>query len=148
MKRLFSIVLFLILCFSLAGCVGAEKDIDDCSWEFVNAFNAFSVQGGYSIAESINNKPKNPDERVDYINCIMTANDGVFSITDKTNDVIYGGTYRLRSVQPELTNYTITTNGKEGTAVSGTITYADGSTTNTLIISISDYTITFYESKQ
>ena len=77
----------------------------------------------------------------------MTANDGVFSITDKTNDVIYGGTYRLQSVQPEVKNYIITINDVEGTAVSGTITYADGSTTNTLIISISDYTLTFYESK-
>ena len=104
-------------------------------------------RGGYSIAESIKNKPEDPDERVDYINCIMTANDGVFSITDKTNDVIYGGTYRLQSVQPEVTNYIITINDVEGTAVSGTITYADGSTTNTLIISISDYTLTFYESK-
>ena len=147
MKKLFPFILVLILCFSLAGCGGAEKNIDECSWEFVNAFNAFSVQGGYSIAESIKNKPEDPDERVDYINCIMTANEGVFSITDKTNDVIYGGTYRLQSVQPEVTNYIITINDVEGTAVSGTITYADGSTTNTLIISISDYTLTFYESK-
>ena len=147
MKRLIPLVLVFVLCVALVGCSGAEKDIDECSWELVNAFNAFSVQGGYSIAESINNKPENPDERVDYINCIMTANDGVFSITDKTNDVIYGGTYRLQSVQPEVTNYIITINDVEGTAVSGTITYADGSTTNTLIISISDYTITFYEYK-
>ena len=147
MKRLIPLVLVFVLCVALVGCSGAEKSIDECSWEFVNAFNAFSVQGGYSIAESINNKPENPDERVDYINCIMTANDGVFSITDKTNDVICGGTYRLQSVQPEVTNYIITINDVEGTAVSGTITYADGSTTNTLIISISDYTITFYESK-
>ena len=64
MKKLFPFVLVLILCFSLAGCGGAEKDIDECSWEFVNAFNAFSVQGGYSIAESIKNKPEDPDERV------------------------------------------------------------------------------------
>ena len=147
MKRFIPLVLVFVLCVALVGCSGAEKDIDECSWEFVSAFNAFSVQGGYSIAESINNKPENPDERVDYINCIMNANDGVFSITDKTNDVIYGGTYRLQSVQPEVTNYIITINDVEGTAISGTITYADGSTTNTLIISISDYTITFYESK-
>ena len=147
MKRLIPLVLVFVLCVTLIGCSGAEKDIDECSWEFVNAFNAFSVQGGYSIAESINNKSENPDERVDYINCIMTANDGVFSITDKTNDVIYGGTYRLQSVQPEVTNYIITITDVEGTAVSGTITYADGSTRNTLIISISDYTITFYEHK-
>ena len=147
MKRFIPLVLVFVLCVALVGCSGAEKDIDECSWEFVNAFNAFSVQGGYSIAESINDKPENPDERVDYINCIMTANDGVFSITDKTNDVIYGGTYRLQSVQPEVKNYIITINDVEGTAVSGTITYADGSTTNTLIISISDYTLTFYESK-
>ncbi|MBQ2735896.1 MAG: hypothetical protein IJF26_00505 [Clostridia bacterium] len=147
MKRLFSFLIVLILCISLVGCVGAEKDIDECSWDFVNAFNVFSVQGGYSIAESINNKPENPDERVDYINCIMTANDGVFSIYDKTNDVIYGGTYRLQSIQPEVTNYIIKINNAEGRAVSGTITYADGSTTNTLIISISEYTLTFYESK-
>ena len=50
MKKLFPFILVLILCFSLAGCGGAEKNIDECSWEFVNAFNAFSVQGGYSIA--------------------------------------------------------------------------------------------------
>ena len=147
MKRLFPFVIVFLLCITLVACGGAQKDIDECSWDFVNAFNAFSVQGGYSIAESISNKPEVPDERVEYINCIMTANDGVFSITDKTNDVIYGGTYRLQSVQPEVTNYVITINDVEGTAVAGTITYADGSTTNTLIISISDYTLTFYETK-
>ena len=121
MKRLFPFVLVLILSFSLAGCGGAEKDIDECTWDFVNAFNVFSVQGGYSIAESINNKPENPDERVDYINCTMTANDGVFSINDKTNDVIYGGTYRLQSVQPEVTNYIITINDVEITFVKGKV---------------------------
>lgn len=64
MKKLFPFILVLILCFSLAGCGGAEKNIDECSWEFVNAFNAFSVQGGYSIAESIKTSPRIPTKEL------------------------------------------------------------------------------------
>lgn len=145
MKRLFSLIIVAILSLSLVGCNNNRIPIDECTWEFISAISENSVKSGYSVAESVNKMPEVPDKRVKYIACTMNAGDGSFSITDKTNGLTFGGTYSLQSSQPEATNYIITINEVEGLAVTGTTTYADGRETKTLIISISGYTLTFYE---
>ena len=79
--------------------------------------------------------------------CVMYADNGKLTINDKTNDVSYSGTYRQINTSPDSRYYKLNINDSEGSIVTGLTSYADGSSSKTLIINIGNYTLTFYELK-
>ncbi len=146
MKRIFPLAVAILLCLSLVGCGNHPRPIDGCVWKFQEALEVFSQQS-HLFAVSAERAGEEPAEGVKYINCTLRAGDGKFSITDKTNSLTYTGTYRLLDIQPLTTNYTISINGAEGLAASGSLYHADGTETKTLVITIAGYTLNFHEIK-
>lgn len=147
MKKCFLILISALLCFCFASCGKSAVPMNDLVWKFDSALTQTAIQYGYTFAEAEDKKREASDERTLYIDCTLEANDRTFTIKDKTNNLTFSGTYKLKDIEPEVTNYSIEINGVEGYAVTGRVKYADGSEAKTLIISISDYTLNFFEEK-
>ncbi len=78
------------------------------------------------------------------INITLTAKNGIITITDRINECTYSGTYKRTRTTPQGTDYEIAIAGKAGYAGVSMTTYADGSQTPTLPITIGDYTLQLY----
>lgn len=145
MKKLIAALLILI-CIVFVSCGSSPMTIDECAWKFQDA--VVSSENHYNqIAVDYNRIGEEPVEGVKYIDCTLEAGDGGFTIRDKTNDIAFSGTYKLISTDRRTMVYIIAINDVIGHAVSGAIYYADGTDTKTLIVSIGDYTLNFYEIK-
>lgn len=81
------------------------------------------------------------------VDLMCSAADGKLTITNKTNDEIYQGTYKLSDNSLESTIYEVSIDDDTGNAVTAYTKYEDGfantSKTPTLIITIGDYTLDF-----
>lgn len=71
---------------------------------------------------------------------ICRAKNGILTLTDKTADKTYTGTYRLETTTPDSVIYMVTIENSDGTAT----TYDDGSREPTLIIITDGYVLTFF----
>ncbi len=74
----------------------------------------------------------------------LIADDGKITVFDETNDKSYEGTYSLDGITPDSRNYIITIDGERGYTGVTMTTYADGSKTPTLPITLDGYSLCFY----
>lgn len=144
MKKISLIISFLIVAAMLVGCQLSDIDISENLWIFDSAMTNDSAKLGYNIAERADASKDQSDERVKYITCTLSASDGKLQISDETNSKSFVGTYSLQSRQVNTLIYKITVDGTVGTAVLSTVTYANGSSEETLILSLSGCTMTFF----
>ena len=145
MKK-FTSALLILICLSFVSCGNTHNPIDECAWKFQDG--VLDSPNHYDqIAVDYERKGDEAVEGVKYIDCTLEAGDGGFTIRDKTSDIAFSGTYKLISSDRRAMIYIIEINGVLGSAVSGAIYYADGTQTNTLIVSIGGYTLNFYEMK-
>ena len=128
--------------FSLSAC-NDELKIENYEWRLstvqssangrVVAYSATSLFGG-AVAY--------PDAPT--VEMSLVAKDGRITITDETNNKTYDGTYSLDAITPDSRNYIITVDGEQGYAGVAMTTYADGSKTPTLPITLGEYSLYFY----
>ena len=78
------------------------------------------------------------------IELICEAENGDLTLTDKTNNRTYTGTYKLDETDPRSSIYEVVIDGKKGTAVVAMTTYHDGSQDPTFIMNLGDYAINFF----
>ena len=146
MKKFIIALVAILICFSFVSCGSSKMPIDECAWKFQDAV-LDSTNHYNQIAVDYERKGEEAVEGVKYIDCTLEAGDGGLTIRDKTSDIAFSGTYKLISSDRRAMIYIIEINDVLGSAVSGAIYYADGTQTNTLIVSIGGYTLNFYEMK-
>ncbi len=145
MKKPFLTVCALLLVLSLSGCAVPIYPIEDCVWQLENAFDEAGAKDGSFLAWDESRKQEANPLVKQYLTCLLSAGDGSLSIEDKTNGQRWSGSYRVQSREPETTVYAIRLGQTEGTAVTGVVTYADGSQRRTLILTLEGKCLTFYE---
>ena len=140
MKKYF---LILPLLFLLTSCGESNiPEIDTYTWEMT------SVQSGEDNGKVIAYGKRWFDTAVlddaAELDMNCTAKDGMFTLTDLSNQNTYNGTYTLRSSNSDGSIYDVVLDGKEGIAVTGVTTYSDDTSDLTLIINLGDCTINFF----
>ena len=141
MKRAISIlILIATLTIALSTCGLGKVKIEDYEWKMRTIMHGEDNQvvvdavGEYDTAH--------PEAKI--IDMILTAKDGKITITDKTNNKTYEGTYTVEQKTPAGTDYKVTIDGKEGYATVAMTTYADGTEEPTLPINLGTHSIYFY----
>lgn len=140
---LFALVAVLVL--SLVGCSSQTLKIEGHDWELTLIQ---STEDGSIIGCASEHYEMHKDiENMIVVDLVCTAKDGSLTITDKTNNQSYEGTYTLADSTLESTMYNIVLGEENGTAVSSYTEYEEGAAntkkTPTLIISIGNYALNF-----
>ena len=144
-KKIISLFIVSTLLMVMAGCQNTNIAVENYEWK-MNVIQSYENYGKIiACEESEKGKLENNGEGVAVIDMIMTAKDGVLTITDITNDKKYTGKYTKKESKAESTLYSVTMNGKEWNAVLSFTKYYEGGDKATLIISNSDYSIQFFE---
>lgn len=144
MKKISLILALAIIAFALFGCT-EKNTISDDTWILKTAFTENSIKSGYNIAERADITQEQTDERVKYVFCTLTAQNGTFEISDTSTHQSFVGAYSVISKDLSgTTTYKITIDSTVGTAVVGSVKYANGTSEPTLIVSISGYTLNFF----
>lgn len=138
-SAVFSVVLVLLL---FAGCSGKNSTvIENHKWILMtvqSASNGSVVGVGKQFPEATGNF----DTRILDVEC--TAEDGSFSVTDKTGNRVYEGVYILSSETKDSTVYSVSTHSAVGSAVVSVKKTADDAEDSiVLIITLKDYTLNF-----
>ena len=141
MKKKISIFLLAsALILALSSCKANKIKIEDYEWQMRYVMHVVDEQ---LVMDAIHEADSaHPDAKI--ISMTLTANGGKLTITDKTNDVTYEGTYLVKQRTPDGIDYQITIDGKSGYATVAMTTYADGSQEPTLPINLGDYSMCFY----
>jgi len=141
MKK-FTAVLLLIcaLAVSLSSCGLGRVKIEEHEWRMRYIFHA---EGGEVVIDAVDKEnPSHPEAKI--IDMSLVAEDGRITLTDRTNNKTYVGTYTVSGKNPEGTDYKITLNGKSGHATAAMTTFADGKEEPTLPITLGGYSMYFY----
>lgn len=133
---LFSLVLFL----SLSSCSDGRVKIEDYEWKMRCVMHQEDNRIVYDAAEEMSSVY--PGAKA--VELTLVASNGKITVTDKTNDKTYVGTYTVSSKNPRGTEYKIVIDGNSGNAGAAMTTYANGDEEPTLPISIGGYSIYFY----
>lgn len=134
-------ILFVLIAILLTGCANSDvPKIEDHAW--IMSTVQSTAEDGQAIAYG-------PDGQSTlnsavYIDMECKAEDGILTLTDKTNNNTYTGSYELINQDPEAVNYKVTIDGKEGIAVVAMTTYHDGTQMPTFIINLEDYVLNFF----
>lgn len=141
MKRKIAAILalsfFIIL---LASCGANRPTIEEYEWHLRKAM---LVEDGQLNVVAANETDKaHPEAKI--VDVILKASNGKLTITDKTSNKEYIGTYIAEGKTPEGTEYKIIINGVQGYAGVAMTTYHDGTEEPTLPISIGGYSLYFY----
>ncbi len=135
---LFMAVVIIFSCMALAGCGNAENRIENHNWQFDNV----QAAGGEVIACSSDSAWLS--DGILAINLTISVNDGSFVIADDAQNT-YAFSYRQISSSPESTIYEIEYNNVKGIASVGETYYHEKSKVPSLIITIENYNLYFYE---
>ena len=142
-KNIFCFLLAVIMIFFLASCGVGEMKIEDYEWKMRSIIHGESDTVVYdAVGEADALQPQ-----ASVIDMTLVAKDGKITISDKTNNTVYEGTYTVSGKNPEGTDYRVTIDGKSGYATVGATTYADGKEEPTLPIMLDGYSIYFIASK-
>ena len=142
MKKAFSFIILLFLGASiLSACAFEDVKIEDYTWELSLAFYVENEEV-VVCATDASGSDLHPDAAV--VDATLTARDGILTVTDHTNNCSYQGTYRLTQIHPRGRDYEITLDGKTGHATVAMTTYADGTQTPTLPISLGKHSLQFF----
>lgn len=145
MKKAFSLILVTVLLICFGGCSSEAIKIEGYEW---NLTLIQSNEDGSIIGCGSAYYEEHKDiENIIAVDLVCSAENGNFTITDKTNNASYNGNYKTDNSSGNSTIYSITTATNNGTAVSSLTKSNDGSNkaenTPTLIITIGNYVLNF-----
>lgn len=145
MKKVLSLIFATLLLVSLVGCSSEAVKIEGYEWKLT--LIQLNKDGSIIGCGTAHYEAHKEIENIIVVDLVCSAENGKFTITDKTNNTSYSGNYEIDYESGESTIYSITTTSNTGTAVSS-ITKSDygfGKTekTPTLIITIGDYALNF-----
>lgn len=124
----------------LTGCSGKTPKIDAYSWVMTSVQSMEA--GGQAVAYG--ERGSSTLEEAKQVELICEAQGGALTLTDRTNDRTYTGTYRQSQSDSRSTIYEVEVDGTEGVAVAAMTTYQDGAQDPTLIFHFGDYTVNFF----
>lgn len=140
MKRISAVVIFALLLIS--GCSKNNANvpkIEEYEWMM---FSVQSMEDGQALVYGKRSSSTLDTTKQMELTC--TADNGSLTITDKTNNKSYSGTYKLTETSSQSNIYEVVVNGMEGMAVVSMTTYRNGEDEPTFIISLEEYSINFY----
>lgn len=134
-------ILLTLTVLLLAGCSGSNvAGIEEHTWVMTTVQS--TEADGQAIAYGTTGQSTLDDAVMIELEC--KAVDGNLTLSDRTNNQTYTGTYEQISTDPDASNYKITIGQTEGLAVAAMTTYRDESQKPTLIITLDDYTLNFF----
>lgn len=147
-KILYTVSLMLLFIFSLSSCASETISIEDYEWKMrtVMSGNIETAQNEDALIVAVGE----PDElypEAKIVDLTLSAKDGKITITDKTNNKTYTGTYKVQKKTPKGTDYEITINEQDGYATVAPTEYYDGSEIPTLPINLGEYSLYFIPKK-
>lgn len=137
MKRAGLLLTLLVL---LAGCSSKTPKIDKYTWVMTSVQSMEA--GGQAVAYG--EKGSSTLEGAKQIELVCEAQGGNLTLTDRTNDRTYTGTYQQSQRDSKSTIYEVSVDGTSGIAVTAMTTYQDGTQDPTLIFNLGDYTVNFF----
>ena len=124
----------------LAGCSRKMPKIDEYTWVMTSVQSMEA--GGQAVAYG--EKGSSTLEGAKQIELVCEAQGGNLTLTDRTNDRTYTGTYQQSQRDSKSTIYEVNVDGTSGVAVAAMTTYQDGTQDPTLIFNLGDYTVNFF----
>ncbi len=148
MKKILSVFLMSFIVFALSACNADVVKIEDYEWKM------------RTVASNDIEPAQAPDELIvavgkadalypeaEIVDLTLNAKDGAITITDRTNNKTYSGTYEVMQKTPKGTDYEIIIDGVTGYATVAPTEYYDGSEIPTLPININGYSLYFIPEK-
>ena len=124
----------------LAGCSSKMPKIDEYTWVMTSVQSMEA--GGQAVAYGEGGS--STLEGTKQIELVCEAQGGNLTLTDRTNDRTYTGTYQQSQRDSKSTIYEVDVDGTSGVAVAAMTTYQDGTQDPTLIFNLGDYTVNFF----
>lgn len=144
MKKIISLLLMLILVFTLSACNGDVVAIEDYEWKMgaVMRNDIEVAQNEDELVVAVGEEDDiHPNAKI--VDLKLVAKDGSITITDATNNKTYSGTYKVQRKTPKGTDYEVTIDGVKGYATVAPTEYYDGSEVPTLPINLGEYSLYF-----
>ncbi len=139
-KVIYIVLIITIALFCTVGCQANVVKIEEYEWELVRVL----VLENESVKIMASNEENDILDGAERVDMTLKAENGKITITDHINNHTYLGTYERTQTTPQSTDYTLIIDGQKGHATVAMTTYADGTQTPTLPISLGDYTLQFY----
>ncbi len=133
-------LLLALLLVLLTGCASKAPNIDEYSW-VMTSVQSMEAEGQ---AVAYGERGSSTLEGAKQIELLCKAKDGKLTLTDRTNDRTYTGTYQQSQSDPKSTIYEVEVDGTTGMAAVAMTTYQDGSQDPTLIFNFGDYAVNFF----
>lgn len=148
MKKILSMFLTTIMIFTLSACGGDVVAIEDYEWKMrtVASNDIEAAQAPDELIVAVGEADALYPE-AEIVDLTLNAKDGAITITDRTNNKTYSGTYEVQQKTPKGTDYEIIINGVSGYATVSPTEYYDGSDIPTLPININGYSLYFIPEK-
>lgn len=144
MKKIISLLLMLILVFTLSACNGDVVAIEDYEWKMgaVMRNDIEAAQNEDELVVAVGEEDDiHPNAKI--VDLKLVAKDGSITISDATNNKTYSGTYKVQQKTPKGTDYEVTIDGIKGYATVAPTEYYDGSEVPTLPINLGEYSLYF-----
>ena len=144
MKKIISLLLMLILVFTLSACNGDVVAIEDYEWKMgaVMRNDIEAAQNEDELVVAVGEEDDiHPNAKI--VDLKLVAKNGSITITDATNNKTYSGTYKVQQKTPKGTDYEVTIDDIKGYATVAPTEYYDGSEVPTLPINLGEYSLYF-----
>ena len=133
-------LLLALLLVLLTGCSSKTPKIDEYTWVMTSVQSMET--GGQAVAYGEGGS--STLEGAKQIELVCEAQGGNLTLTERTNDRTYIGTYQQSQRDSKSTIYEVDVDGTSGVAVAAMTTYQDGTQDSTLIFNLGDYTVNFF----
>lgn len=133
-------LLLALLLVLLTACSSKAPKIDEYTWVMTSVQSMET--GGQAVAYGEGGS--STLEGAKQIELVCEAQGGNLTLTDRTNDRTYTGTYQQSQKDSKSTIYEVNVDGTSGVAVAAMTTYQDGTQDPTLIFNLGDYTVNFF----
>ncbi|MCI6149532.1 MAG: hypothetical protein MR705_03715 [Flintibacter sp.] len=133
-------LLLALLLVLLTGCSSKTPKIDEYTWVMTSVQSMEA--GGQAVAYGEGGS--STLEGAKQIELVCEAQGGNLTLTERTNDRTYIGTYQQSQRDSKSTIYEVSVDGTSGVAVAAMTTYQDGTQDSTLIFNLGDYTVNFF----
>lgn len=133
-------LLLALLLVLLTACSSKAPKIDEYTWVMTSVQSMET--GGQAVAYGEGGS--STLEGAKQIELVCEAQGGNLTLTDRTNDRTYTGTYQQSQRDSKSTIYEVDVDGTSGVAVAAMTTYQDGTQDPTLIFNLGDYTVNFF----
>lgn len=133
-------LLLALLLVLLTACSSKAPKIDEYTWVMTSVQSMET--GGQAVAYGEGGS--STLEGAKQIELVCEAQGGNLTLTDRTNDRTYTGTYQQSQRDSKSTIYEVNVDETSGVAVAAMTTYQDGTQDPTLIFNLGDYTVNFF----